>query len=70
MVFLKIHILFQAEDTLTECHFLDSEFSDIFDVNYFIESLREDVRIVEALPAEFAKITPVSKAPVSWSKVC
>ncbi|KAG0620776.1 hypothetical protein M758_4G243100 [Ceratodon purpureus] len=45
-----------------------SEFNDIFDLKVFIESLREDVNIVEALPPDLAKIEPVTKAPVSWSK--
>lgn len=45
-----------------------SEFKDIFDLKYFIESLGEDVNIVDALPPHLAQLEPVTKAPVSWSK--
>lgn len=38
-------------------------------MKYFIQSLQDDVHIVEALPAELANIEPVTKAPISWSKV-
>lgn len=38
-------------------------------MQHFKESLQEDVRVVEALPASVAGIEPVMKAPVSWSKV-
>ncbi|CAK9216888.1 unnamed protein product [Sphagnum troendelagicum] len=45
-----------------------SEFGDIFDVHHFVESLREDVHVVEEVPAHLAHINPMMKAPISWSK--
>jgi hypothetical protein len=46
-----------------------SEFNDIFDVKHFIDTLQEDVRIVEALPDNYLGVDPIRKAPISWSKV-
>ncbi|XP_057833558.2 rhamnogalacturonan I rhamnosyltransferase 1 isoform X1 [Cryptomeria japonica] len=50
-----------------------SEFSDIFDVNHFISSLRDEVRILKELPS---KLKPkaeqgsiFSMHPVSWSNM-
>ncbi|XP_057767096.1 O-fucosyltransferase 35 [Salvia miltiorrhiza] len=47
----------------------ESGFKDLFDWQYFIESLQGDVHVVDALPSEYAGIEPFSKTPISWSKV-
>ncbi|KAG8063518.1 hypothetical protein GUJ93_ZPchr0003g18464 [Zizania palustris] len=44
-----------------------SDFGDIFDVNYFIDSLRDEVKIVRELPHKFRGKVPFSMQPISWS---
>ncbi|GFZ05456.1 O-fucosyltransferase family protein [Actinidia rufa] len=47
-----------------------SDFEDIFDVKHFIDSLRDEVRIVRRLPKRFNRkygFQPLEMPPVSWS---
>ncbi|XP_050364645.1 O-fucosyltransferase 38 isoform X2 [Argentina anserina] len=44
-----------------------STFSDIFDEVHFIETLREDVKIVKELPQELAKVPRARKHFTSWA---
>ncbi|KAL6994102.1 Rhamnogalacturonan I rhamnosyltransferase 1 [Sarracenia purpurea var. burkii] len=50
-----------------------SEFQDIFDVNHFITSLRDEVRILKELPPRLKRRVELglfySLAPVSWSDI-
>ncbi|XP_074278099.1 rhamnogalacturonan I rhamnosyltransferase 1-like [Silene latifolia] len=50
-----------------------SEFQDIFDVDHFISSLRDEVRILKELPPRLKKRVEAGKvytmAPVSWSDI-
>ncbi|KAK1362055.1 O-fucosyltransferase family protein [Heracleum sosnowskyi] len=47
-----------------------SDFEDIFDVRHFIDSLRDEIKIIKRLPKKFTKkygYQPLEMPPVSWS---
>ncbi|EAZ27289.1 hypothetical protein OsJ_11228 [Oryza sativa Japonica Group] len=44
-----------------------SDFGDIFDVNHFINSLQDEVKIIRELPQKFSRKVPFSMQPISWS---
>jgi len=48
-------------------NFLFSNFSDIFDEEYFMNSLANDVKIIKKLPKELVNATRVVKQFISWS---
>lgn len=45
-----------------------SDFKDIFDVDHFKETLKEDIVIVDSLPPAFRRVKPYARAPTSWSR--
>ncbi|PWA37177.1 GDP-fucose protein O-fucosyltransferase [Artemisia annua] len=47
----------------------ESGFKDLFHWQHFIETLKEDVHIVETLPPEYAELEAFAKTPISWSKI-
>lgn len=46
-----------------------SNFSDVFDEDHFIDSLKNDVNVVKKLPKEMASATKAVKHFRSWSGV-
>ncbi|XP_042436359.1 O-fucosyltransferase 7-like isoform X2 [Zingiber officinale] len=44
-----------------------SNFADVFDEEYFIHSLANDVKIVKKLPEELSRVTKAVKYFISWS---
>lgn len=50
-----------------------SEFQDIFDVDHFITSLRDEIRILKELPPRLKRRVELGKihtmAPISWSDI-
>jgi rhamnogalacturonan I rhamnosyltransferase len=57
----------KGENTDANFVILFSDFGDIFDVNHFIDSLRDEVKIVKELPQKFSEKVPLSMQPISWS---
>lgn len=51
----------------------DSEFQDIFDVDHFISSLRDEVRILKELPPRLKRRVELgmfyTMSPISWSDI-
>ncbi|CAM8953974.1 unnamed protein product [Rhodiola kirilowii] len=47
-----------------------SDFEDIFDVKHFVNTLRDEIRIIKRLPKKFSRkygYQPLEMPPVSWS---
>lgn len=52
------------------CFLACSDFEDIFDVRHFIDSLRDEIKIIKRLPKKFTRkygYQPLEMPPVSWS---
>lgn len=56
-----------CSERVTFCY--GSEFQDIFNVDHFIRSLRDEVRILKKLPPKLNKRVVYSLPPVSWSNI-
>ena len=54
-------------------HLVCSEFEDIFDVDHFISSLRDEVRILKELPPHIQSRVELgiirTMPPISWSDI-
>lgn len=46
-----------------------SDFKDIFDVEHFKDTLKDDIMTVDSLPPVYQKLKPYIRAPKSWAKV-
>ncbi|XP_021640065.2 O-fucosyltransferase 35 isoform X2 [Hevea brasiliensis] len=46
----------------------ESNFKDLFNWKHFVETLKNEIHIVESLPPAYAGIEPFTKTPISWSK--
>ncbi|XP_022999202.1 O-fucosyltransferase 35 [Cucurbita maxima] len=46
----------------------ESGFKDLFNWQHFLQTLENDVHIVETLPPSYAELVPFNKTPISWSK--
>lgn len=46
-----------------------SGFKDLFNWQHFMETLKDDIHIVETLPTSFSDTEQFQKTPISWSKV-
>lgn len=66
ILLLRIRMILCSEQ-VTFCY--GSEFQDIFNVDHFIRSLRDEVRILKKLPPKLNKRVVYSLPPVSWSNI-
>uniref|UniRef100_A0A2P2MCD6 O-fucosyltransferase family protein n=1 Tax=Rhizophora mucronata TaxID=61149 RepID=A0A2P2MCD6_RHIMU len=46
----------------------ESGFKDLFNWQHFIDTLKDDIHIVEMLPPAYAETKPFIRTPISWSK--